>query len=361
MVHLLYVPNGPVLIGALRQEFEYSITGTQQTLAADGEFVAKPRTIDGFFIDRFEWPNRLKDETGASQSPKVRVTHAVAVDYLEPDVVITKDKKAVVLHDIYLENITNIEDVFKNRKRSDGHYYVVDFTLAEIKELKVRERKDKLTNKNVYPHRFPSKFEIFTVPTLDEYLKMINGLNYSTGKNIGVYLEIKAPEFYARYGIDSAKIVYDVLVDNEFFDNKKKLIIQCFDFATLERLRNNFFVTVPLIYLKSEKDAFDFSLEGIDKTLAYMKSIVDGLGVSIDDIFTVNNNRVSGVSNLYSRLKSHRLLIHVYTLRKDSLPLYISSFKSLHELLFDKYPVNGVFSDFPDLTRKYRDLFYNCS
>jgi formylglycine-generating enzyme required for sulfatase activity len=77
---MLYVPNGPVLIGALRQEFEYNITGTQQTLAADGEFVAKPRSLNGFFIDRFEWPNRLKDETGAAQSPEVKITHDVAVN-----------------------------------------------------------------------------------------------------------------------------------------------------------------------------------------------------------------------------------------------------------------------------------------
>jgi len=77
---MLYVPNGPVLIGALRQEFEYNITGTQQTLAADGEFVAKPRTLNGFFVDRFEWPNRLVDETGAPQEPLVKVTHDVAVN-----------------------------------------------------------------------------------------------------------------------------------------------------------------------------------------------------------------------------------------------------------------------------------------
>ena len=75
---MLFVPAGPVLIGALGQEFEYKIPGSEQNLAADGEFGARERQLDGFFIDRFEWPNRLKDEEGNPQKPSIKVTHDVA-------------------------------------------------------------------------------------------------------------------------------------------------------------------------------------------------------------------------------------------------------------------------------------------
>jgi formylglycine-generating enzyme required for sulfatase activity len=77
---MLFIPTGPVLIGALGQEFKYNISDTTDTLAASGEFVAKRRNISGFYIDRFEWPNRTKNEMGEPQEPLVAVTHNVAVD-----------------------------------------------------------------------------------------------------------------------------------------------------------------------------------------------------------------------------------------------------------------------------------------
>ena len=77
---MLYIPPGPVLIGALKQEFTYKITGatdaSDETLAAQNEPSAKEVNMkEGFFIDRFEWPNRLQDQDGSPQIPEVNVTY----------------------------------------------------------------------------------------------------------------------------------------------------------------------------------------------------------------------------------------------------------------------------------------------
>ena len=67
------------------------------------------------------------------------LAYAMKPDYIEQDVVMTKDDRLVVLHDHYLDRVTNVAEVFPDRARKDGRYYAIDFTLAEIKQLSVTE------------------------------------------------------------------------------------------------------------------------------------------------------------------------------------------------------------------------------
>ena len=68
------------------------------------------------------------------------MAYALGADYIEQDVVLTKDKVFICLHDIYLEPTTNVEELYPERKREDGHWYAADFTLEEVKKLRVHER-----------------------------------------------------------------------------------------------------------------------------------------------------------------------------------------------------------------------------
>lgn len=70
----------------------------------------------------------------------VAFAHARGVDYIEQDVVLTRDSVPVVLHDIQLDYISNVAQVFPGRTRPDGHFYVMDFSLAELQQLKLNER-----------------------------------------------------------------------------------------------------------------------------------------------------------------------------------------------------------------------------
>ncbi|NYM94214.1 glycerophosphodiester phosphodiesterase, partial [Salmonella enterica subsp. enterica serovar Typhimurium] len=67
--------------------------------------------------------------------PAKAMAYAQGADYLEQDLVMTKDDHLVVLHDHYLDRVTDVADRFPDRARKDGRYYAIDFTLDEIKSL----------------------------------------------------------------------------------------------------------------------------------------------------------------------------------------------------------------------------------
>ncbi|EGK22168.1 glycerophosphoryl diester phosphodiesterase domain protein [Escherichia coli DEC15A] len=71
--------------------------------------------------------------------PAKAMAYAQGADYLEQDLVMTKDDHLVVLHDHYLDRVTDVADRFPDRARKDGRYYAIDFTLDEIKSLKFTE------------------------------------------------------------------------------------------------------------------------------------------------------------------------------------------------------------------------------
>ena len=72
--------------------------------------------------------------------PAYAYAYAAGADYLEPDLIYTKDKRFICMHDTTLETTTNVKDIFPDRKADDGHWYAKDFTLAEIKTLTAHER-----------------------------------------------------------------------------------------------------------------------------------------------------------------------------------------------------------------------------
>lgn len=130
------------------------------------------------------------------------MAYAQGADFLEQDLVMTKDDQLVVLHDHYLDRVTNVAERYPDRARKDGRYYAIDFTLAEIKSLKFTEGFSIKNGQKVqtFPGRFPMGKADFRVHTFAEEIEFIQGLNHSTGKNIGIYTEIKAPWFHRRKG-----------------------------------------------------------------------------------------------------------------------------------------------------------------
>ncbi len=116
--------------------------------------------------------------------PAKAMAYAQGADYLEQDLVMTKDDHLVVLHDHYLDRVTDVADRFPDRARKDGRYYAIDFTLDEIKSLKFTEGFDIENGKKVqtYPGRFPMGKSDFRIHTFEEEIEFVQGLNHSTGK-----------------------------------------------------------------------------------------------------------------------------------------------------------------------------------
>lgn len=167
------------------------------------------------------------------------MAYAMGPDYIEQDVVMTKDNQLMVMHDYTLDTTTDVAKKFPNRCRADGKYYVIDFTLEEIKSLIVTERFNPKTGKAVFEGRFPVDSGIdFRVPTLREELELIKGLNKSTGKNIGVYVEVKKPNFYEQEGKDIVSATVKMLDEYGYNSMDAKSILQMFDYEAVMTARS---------------------------------------------------------------------------------------------------------------------------
>ena len=128
--------------------------------------------------------------------PAYALAHGMGADFIEPDLVLTRDGHLICLHDIYLQETTNAEQLFPDRARDDGRWYAADFTLDEIRRLQAEERLDS---------RFPKGASRFAVPAFTEMIELVQGLNGRTGRAVGIYPELKAPAWHRAEGCRSRK------------------------------------------------------------------------------------------------------------------------------------------------------------
>ena len=145
----------------------------------------------------------------------------------------------LVLHDLYLEAVSDVAQVFPGRQREDGHFYVIDFRLDELRQLALTERGENRDGRWVprFPGRFPPGKSIFRISTFEEEIELIQGLNQSTGRTVGLYPEIKAPAFHRREGRDIGRVVLEILRGYGYTRRSDPVYLQCFDPRELKRLR----------------------------------------------------------------------------------------------------------------------------
>ena len=268
------------------------------------------------------------------------MAHAMNVDFIEQDLVLSKDDVPIVIHDIYLDDVTDVAIKFPTRKREDNRYYVIDFTFDELKTLQVSERFNPETGEQFYPNRFPKGKGNFKLHSLQEEIELIQGLNASTKKNIGIYPEIKAPEFHQLEGKKLTEIVLKVLADYGYKTKKDNCILQCFDAKELERIRKELKSDLFLVQL--------MEFEEETKQLKHFASYADGIGPWYKQILS---DKVDGKFTFTSLVSdSHRLglKVHPYTFRADQLAEFATFSEMMQTLLIDAN-VDGAFTDFPDL------------
>ncbi len=265
------------------------------------------------------------------------MAHAQGAHYLEQDLVLTRDDVPVVLHDIHIDTVTDVAAKFPTRKRADGRYYALDFTLAELKSLNVSERFNHKTGEPMYPHRFPKGQGSFQIVTLEEELALIQGLNQSTGRQAGIYPEIKKPEWHRGEGHDISRIVLPILQKHDYRTKADLCYLQCFELDEVKRIRKELGWQGRLIYLTGK------SLDAAQ--LKEVAEVADGIGPDIKTVIGPDRRPTALVKEAHAA----GLKVHPYTLRVDDLPKFASSAKDLLELLFQDAGVDGLFSDFPDV------------
>lgn len=291
--------------------------------------------------------------------PAKALAYGMGVDFVEQDVVMTKDGKLVVMHDIFLDTTTDVAMKFPDRHRENGRYYSSDFTYDELRTLRVTERFNPKNGKAVYGGRFPDSPIAYQIPSLEEEFYQVQGLNKSTGRNVGVYVEVKEPAFFEKEGLDILKAVIETMTKFGYNSPDSKAILQIFDYEAVVRARElgwkgelAMLVTAGGQGQKNDKErhAWLQTDEGLKNIAKYATIYAPSMS-----LLAKANADGSGydVTDLGERARKAGMKLHSWTLRKDSLHTGFKSWEELLDISFKTLKVEGMFSDFPDLVINY--------
>ena len=331
----------------------------------------------------------------------------LGADYIEPDLVATKDGHLIARHE---PNIVATTDVasrpeFADRmttKMVDGvpetGFFASDFTLAEIKTLRATQP---LSER---PQQFNGRFEI---PTLEEVIALAKRMSKRFHRRIGIYPETKHPTYHKNLRLPLERRLVNVLRNTGLNHRRSPVFIQSFEQSNLKLL--NRLTPVRLVQLVDANDVdpdgtityappfdrpYDWTVSGdpglqsrtfgfftTDEGLEEISTYADGIGpwkpyiasslaIALNPDGTVADANGDGLVNetdrqllpptdLVERAHEHGLLIHTWTFRNEQRRL-LSDYggNPVNEyLLFYRLGVDGLFSDFADTAFAARELF----
>ena len=279
------------------------------------------------------------------------LAYAMGADYLEQDVVATRDDKLIVLHDIHLDRVTDVARCFPARARADGRFYARDFDLAEIETLRVHERTDAKGNR-VYAGRFQSAGEDFRVHTLERELQLGVELRENGGRSVGIYPEIKHPAWHRAEGVDITELLLELLARHGYTAHGDHIYLQCFDEQELRRIRHEFGSKLKLVQLIGEDDwsteLTNFAGMRTQRGMKRLARTVDAVGPWLNRLYRyrAKDGQINS-SGLVARAHNAGLAVHPYTFRADDLPRGFASFDELIRFSARELLVDGLFTDFP--------------
>jgi glycerophosphoryl diester phosphodiesterase len=271
------------------------------------------------------------------------MAYGMGADYVEPDLVLTKDGVFICLHDIHLERTTNVEEVFPDRAREDGRWYAADFNLSEIKRLQVYERAN-ADGTPVFAGRFPQNKSDFEIPTFAEMIELIHGLNRASGRNVGIYPEIKSPTWHAAEGLPMEEKLLDILAQYGYEGPDACVYVQCFENHSLKMMRTDLGTELPLVQLADTGNNSDtgenYSSMVTQEGLKEIATYADGVGPY--------KMYIEANPELVQWAHDDGLQVHTWTMRVDSLPEKYSNFTDELNQFYFVYGVDGLFTDFTD-------------
>ena len=274
-----------------------------------------------------------------------RLAVEMGADFIEPDLVSTKDGVLIARHENEIGGTTDVADAFPDRKRTktiDGQsltgWFTEDFTLSEIKTLRARER---------LPFRSHAYDGQFHIVTFDEVIDLAQQLGKKVGRPVGVYPETKHPTYFRGIRLPLEEKLLASLQKHGWNRRDAPVFIQSFEQENLRVLRKQ--TKVRLIQLVSAAAMVEG--DGLKNIAAY----ADGIGPEKRLVVPVNADGSLGApTDLVARAHAAGLLVHIWTIRvdKEFLP---SGYHGRPEAEFEQFRqlgVDGVFTDFPDVAAK---------
>ncbi len=324
----------------------------------------------------------------------------MGADFIEPDLVMTKDGQLVVRHEPMLSGTTNVADIEefaskKTTKNLDGasvtDWFVCDFTLAEIKQLKAKQ---------AFAER-PQQFNnLYSIPTFAEVIALAKQKSTQLRRIIGIYPETKHPSFHEALNLKISDKLIEELTAAGLNNASAPVYVQSFEVSNLQYIRSKSTVkiiqllscydvalngdlifTVPAGEAISDGKPYDWSLNGDTRDfgffttsagLDFVKTYANGIGPwkpfiipykgfdtngdgKADDINgdgKVNDTDKQALPHTTLITEAHKrgLLVHAYTFRNESRRL-LSNYNNnptLEYQTFYKLGLDGLFSDFTD-------------
>jgi glycerophosphoryl diester phosphodiesterase len=331
---------------------------------------------------------RLPIVIGHRGSPAYRPEHTIAsytlaiemgADYIEPDLCFTKDGKLVARHEPDIGATTNVADhpEFASRRHSEvidgipfnNTWFTFDFTLAELKTLRAKERLPAVRPQNT------ALDGLFEVPTFQEVIDL------AKQHGVGIYPETKHPTFFKSKGFDFDGPLLGTLSANGLNHKGAKVFIQSFEVGNLQRLNTK--TPLPLVQLidatggpADKQGTLTYDQMVTPQGLADIARYADGIGPDKSRI--VRNNFAGQPLGQPTTLirDAHRvgLVLHPFTFRPENNFLAAdfragnpASPEFLHargdqpaELkLYFELGVDGLFADNPDTARAVRDKTFS--
>ena len=324
-------------------------------------------------------------------------------DYVEPDLVSTKDGVLIARHEVNITDTTNVADhpEFASRRTTktiDGivetGWFADDFTLREIKTLRARQR---------LRFRATQFDDVYEVPTFVEVLTLVKRAERQNGRTIGVYPETKHPTYHQSVGLPLERRLLQTLAAFDLDRRNAAVFIQSFEVTNLKQL--NRMTRVRLVQLVDANDVrldgsidsdgygpYDLRVAGDSRTyadlvtpagLAEIATYADGVGpwkryivgaagrdsngdgkaddVNGDGSVDDGDRTATGPTSLIDDAHNAGLFVHAYTWRNEGQFLLADyGGEPMQEYLqFYCLGVDGVFSDNPDTAVTSRTLFWN--
>lgn len=374
------------LLAALSFQAPVALAQAAPTLSGQKPLVIAHRGASGYLPEHTIEGYKLAIEQGA--------------DFIEPDLVSTRDGVLVVRHEPMLSGTTDVADrpEFANRKTTrkvDGvdttDWFANDFTAAEIKTLKAKQ---------AFVDRDQSHNGQYQIPTFQEVIDLAKAESARTGRTIGIYPETKHPTYHAALGLAFEDKLLDMLKAAGWTDKNAPVFIQSFETANLKYLRPK--TQLRLVQLVDgdgvDKDGkvtlaapfdrpYDFAVLGDKRTFQDMLSAeglkeiatyADGVGpwkpyligakqtigadgkpqdLNGDGAIDEPDRILIAPTNVVKDAHAAGLLVHSWTFRSEPKRL-ASDFKgeaSAEYKAFFALGLDGLFSDFPDQAVKARD------
>ena len=356
------------------------------TLTGDKPLVIGHRGASGYLPDHTLESYKRAIELGA--------------DFIEPDLVATRDGVLVARHEPNISGTTDVKDrpEFANRKRKavvDGFeeegWFVSDFTLAELKTLRaIQPMSDRDQSHNGK----------YLIPTFEEVLALAKTEGARVGRSIGVYPETKHPTYHARLNLALEDRLLEILARHGHTKKDSPVIIQSFETANLKYLRGR--TQLRLVQLIDGYDqnadgsidqslpwgqAYDLTVAGDKRTyvqlltpagLAEIRQYADGIGpwkpylipsrltlgsdgkpvdLNQDGKIDERDRTLMAPTSVLADAHKAGLFVHPYTFRSEAKRL-VSDYRGDPKAEYRRFyelGVDGVFADFPDHAKAARD------